>query len=70
MKTIKKINSFLLVFGLLYLILNYTIGLIPLLKRFTIADIIYWKDIFFVAIALFISIRFFNFHSHGNAKKA
>lgn len=70
MKIIKKINSFLLVFGLLFLIQNYTIGLIPYFKRLTINNTIYWKDIFFLATALFISLRFFNFHNQNNAKKS
>lgn len=43
---------------MLYLLQNYTIGRIPALSRLLIFQRIYFKDIVFIAIALFLILRY------------
>lgn len=62
MERIRKLNSFILVFGLTYLILNLTIGQIPFLKEFYLIKPILFKEILFVCIS-FISTKYlFKWH--------
>jgi len=60
-KILNKINSFILVVVILYLIQNYTIGLIPFTKRYTIEDKVYWKDIVFILSSILIAAKYFRF---------
>ena len=50
MKRIRKINSFVLVTGIIFLILKYTIGFLPYINTATIYDFVYLKDPFLLEL--------------------
>jgi hypothetical protein len=57
---IRKYNSFILSFGLLYLVQNFTIGQIPILKQLYICEPILLKEILFVLTSLILNFKIFN----------
>jgi len=56
---IRKYNSFILSFGLLYLIQNFTIGQISILKETTLIKPIYLKEVLFIATSIFLNFKLF-----------
>lgn len=59
---ISILGSFLIVFSILFLIQNLTIGQIEGVKDITIFKVIHLKDIVFVAISLLIISKFVVFY--------
>jgi len=60
MKTLIKVNSFILVFGIIYLLLNYTIGQISWVNNTYLYESIKWKEIIFIFTSLVITTLLFN----------
>lgn len=64
MKKIRRINSFVLVLSLTYVILNYTIGQIPILKQLYFIKPILIKEVVFLGISIFTTLYFFNWKTN------
>ena len=60
---IRKYNSFVLSFGLIYLIQNFTIGQIGYLKETILFQPIYLKEVLFILTSLFINLTFFKWNT-------
>lgn len=56
------VGSFLIVFGILFLIQTLTLGQIPFLKDVTVFSYFYFKDLLFTATSLLIILKFVGFY--------
>jgi hypothetical protein len=56
---VRKYNSFLLSFGLFYLVQNFTIGQIPILNELYIVKPILLKEVLFVATSIILNFTIF-----------
>jgi uncharacterized membrane protein len=57
---LRKINSFILVFGILYLLLNFTIGQITWFKYVYFIKPILFKEVLFMLISIILTSTLFN----------
>jgi len=55
-------GSFFIIFGLLFLIQEYTIGQIAVLKNLHVFNIILFKDLLFTASSLLFILKFVDFY--------
>jgi hypothetical protein len=61
LEKVRKINSFLLVLSLIYIIQNYTIGQIPIIKDIVVFEIFNLKELLFIVSSCYITINHFKF---------
>ena len=55
-KLLRRINTFVLVSGLFFLLQNYTIGLIPVVRRVVLFNTVYLKDVVFIASSVLLTL--------------
>lgn len=63
---IRKINSFVLAFGIIYLIQNYTIGQMYVLKNTYICHPILLKELIFIATSITLNFIIFDWRRKKN----
>jgi hypothetical protein len=62
-------GSFLIVFGLLFLLQDYTIGLFRFWDNLIVFKIIYFKDLLFTATSLLFILKFIDFYRPNRKQK-
>ena len=63
------IGSFLIVFGILFLIQDYTIGLFKFWNNLILFNHFYFKDFLFTATSLFVILKFISFYKPNRSRK-
>lgn len=62
LNVLSLMGSFMVVFGMLYLCLNFTIGQLPIFRSIIVFRYFYLKDFVIVAIALQLISRYVTFY--------
>lgn len=56
------VASFSVALMTLYLVQDFTVGRIPALRKIVIADKVFFKDIVFIGVAIYIILNHFDFY--------
>lgn len=60
---VRRTLSFTLIWSIVFLLLTYTIGFVPILNRVVLFETVYLLEIVFAMIATFIAINYFTYGS-------
>ncbi|GAB3949983.1 hypothetical protein GCM10028805_27280 [Spirosoma harenae] len=68
-KVLRRINTFVLVSGLFFLLQQYTLGFIPILRRIVLFNIVYLKDILFLGSSILLTMSTVHFEPGRRADR-